>query len=72
MRDNGIGIDLRHHNRIFGVFRRLHGDDQPGSGMGLAISKAAVERMGGRIWVDSQSGEGSTFRFSLVRSEPPR
>ena len=63
--DNGLGIDARHHERIFGVFRRLHGDDQPGSGMGLAICKAAIQRMGGRIWLDSVPGSGSAFHFTI-------
>jgi PAS domain S-box-containing protein len=63
--DNGVGIDARHHGRIFGVFRRLHGDNQPGSGMGLAICKAAIERLGGRIWVESAAGSGSAFHFTI-------
>jgi PAS domain S-box-containing protein len=63
--DNGLGIDARHHERIFGVFRRLHGDDQPGSGMGLAICKAAIQRLGGRIWLDSVPGSGSAFHFTI-------
>jgi light-regulated signal transduction histidine kinase (bacteriophytochrome) len=63
--DNGVGIDPRHHGRIFGVFRRLHGDDQPGSGMGLAICKAAIGRLGGRIWVESAPGAGSSFHFTI-------
>jgi light-regulated signal transduction histidine kinase (bacteriophytochrome) len=62
--DNGIGIDAQYHELVFGVFKRLHADGT-GTGIGLAICKAAVERWGGRIWVDSRLGEGATFRFTV-------
>jgi light-regulated signal transduction histidine kinase (bacteriophytochrome) len=63
--DNGMGIDPRYHDRIFGVFKRLHGDRYPGAGIGLPIARRIVERHGGRIWVESALGEGATFFFSL-------
>ena len=63
--DNGIGFDMKHAERIFGVFRRLHGAQYPGTGIGLAIAKRIVEFHGGRMWAVSKPGEGSTFFFSL-------
>ena len=63
--DNGIGVPPEHRETIFQVFRRLHGREIPGTGVGLAICQRVVERLGGKIWVDGASGNGSIFRFDM-------
>jgi PAS domain S-box-containing protein len=67
--DNGPGIAPQYHSLIFEPFKRLHGADRPGSGIGLAFCRKFIEREGGKIWVESEEGKGATFRFTLPAVE---
>ena len=68
VRDNGVGFDMKYHDRIFDIFQRLNQSEAyPGTGIGLAIVRKAMERMGGRAWAESQPGQGATFYLEVPK-----
>ena len=72
IRDDGQGFRPEYAEQIFGLFKRLHGKDTPGSGVGLAVCRAILERHGGRIWAEGKEGCGATFYFALPALEDPK
>jgi light-regulated signal transduction histidine kinase (bacteriophytochrome) len=71
--DNGIGVEEKYFDRLFTLFERLHTQEEyPGTGAGLAICKKIVQQFGGKIWVESQVGVGTTFLFTLPKKGQPQ
>jgi PAS domain S-box-containing protein len=69
IKDNGIGIDAKYYNRVFGIFKRLYSrEEYPGTGIGLALCRKIVEAHGGKIWVESEKGEGTYVYFTIAKS----
>ncbi len=68
VKDNGVGFDMKYHDRIFHIFQRLNrSEDYPGTGVGLAIVRKAMERMGGKAWAESETGKGATFFLEIPK-----
>jgi len=68
VRDNGVGFDMQYHERVFEIFQRLHrAEEFPGTGIGLAIVRKAMERMGGRVWAEARPGQGATFFLEIPK-----